>query len=94
MNVFQASRDLDREQIIRRARELRNSIEQIFCDCNYWNVHDRKQGEAPIDPDPDGRLRLLADGLDRMLAADTGEGPIAPILNAEDLATIAKEIEP
>lgn len=65
-----------RDQIIAEARVTRGEIEQIFIDCAYWNEHVRKPCEAPIDPDPDGLMRKLANGLDRMLAADSGSGPI------------------
>lgn len=61
-----------RAGIIRSARELRASIEQIFIDCASWNEHStaRKGGAESIDPDPDGRLRRIADGLDVMLAKE------------------------
>lgn len=57
----------NRARLVERARVLRGEIEQTFTDCAYWNDNVRKADEAPIDPDPDGRLRRMADGLDRML---------------------------
>jgi hypothetical protein len=69
----------ERARIVGNARNTRAEIEQLFTDCAYWNEHVRKPDEAPIDCDPDGTLRRLADGLDRMLADDTGSGQIPPI---------------
>lgn len=64
--------DRERQLIIDRARRLRHDIEQIFTDCASWNDNSvsRRNGAASIDPDPDGQLRRMADGLDRMLAAE------------------------
>ena len=70
-----------RASLINKARRLRAEIEQIFSDTGYWNANVRKPHEAPIDPDPDGTMRKLADRLDRMLSSDKGVGPIAPILD-------------
>lgn len=56
--------------LIARAKKMRAGIQQIFDDAAHWNsVHTPWKG-APIDPDPDGELRRIADGIDRMLAAD------------------------
>lgn len=65
-------RDIDtgRQRLTERAMKLRADIEQIFIDCASWNDNARKPGEALIDPDPDGKLRRMADGLDRMLSAE------------------------
>lgn len=71
--------DADRARIIAHARRLRSDIEQIFTDCEHWNTLVRAPNEAPLDPDPDGTLRHLANGLDRQLAEDVGSGPIPPI---------------
>ena len=71
--------DTQRAGIIARARRLRVEIEQNFTDGASWNENARKPGEAPIDPDPHGEMRRLANALDEMLANDTGEGPIAPL---------------
>lgn len=60
---------------------MRHQIEQMFIDCASWNENSiaRKNGSDRVDPDPDGSMRRLADGLDRMLAEDPGVGPIPPI---------------
>lgn len=59
-----------RERLIRRTIRLRADIEQIFTDCASWNDNARKPHETPIDPDPDGKLRRVADGLDRTLVME------------------------
>lgn len=66
----------DRQRIIARAVVQRAEIEQIFTDIASWNDNStaRQQGAEAIDPDPDGSLRRLADGLDRMLAAEIVPG--------------------
>ena len=57
-----------RDSIILRARKLRAGIAQIFADAEHWNrVNVPWKGQA-IDPDPDGQLKRIASGLDRMLA--------------------------
>ena len=58
---------LRRQRMIERAQVLRGEIEQIFTDCAAWNDNVRQGGESLMDPDPDGSLRRMADGLDRML---------------------------
>lgn len=62
----------DRQRIIARAIVQRAEIEQIFVDIDSWNKNStaRKNGADAIDPDPDGKLRRMADGLDRMIAAE------------------------
>lgn len=75
----QSKRRIERDRIVGNAKRTRAKIEELFVDAAYWNEHVRQPTEEPIDPDPDGVLRRLADGLDRMLADDTGEGPIPPI---------------
>ena len=62
--------DEKRARLIRRARALRAEIEQVFTDCASWNDNHRKPGEPPIDADPDGSLRRMADALDRLLAME------------------------
>jgi len=60
----------ERAAIVSRARQMRREIAQIFDDAEHWNrVHVPWKGK-PIDPDPDGKLQRIADGLDRMLAAE------------------------
>lgn len=67
----------ERERIIENARRTRAKIEDQFREAARWNACHPE--EEPIDVDPDGALRKLRDGLDRMLADDTGSGPIPPI---------------
>jgi hypothetical protein len=64
----------ERARIIANARQTRQEIEEIFVDCDHWNTHVRKPNEMPIDCDPDGELRRLADGLDTFIAIETGRG--------------------
>lgn len=75
------SRMLDPEyqRIIANARRLRAEIDQIFTDVASWNDNSkaRKDGCEPIDPDPDGKLRKLADGIDEMLARERARGRIS-----------------
>lgn len=71
--------DPERRRIINNARKLRANIEQIFIDCASWNDNARKPDDAPIDPDPFGEMRRMADQLDDFLANDPGHGPIAPL---------------
>jgi hypothetical protein len=61
--------------IIGRARQLRAEIDQIFVDAEYWN--SEHPNDQPIDPDPDGRLRSIADGIDAMLAKEQERKPHA-----------------
>lgn len=60
-----------REILVERFRAARQEIAQIFIDCEYWNTQVRQPHEPPIDPDPDGDLRLLAARYDRILKNDT-----------------------
>jgi hypothetical protein len=61
---------LERSSIIARAVAMRAEIQQLFDDAAHWNrVHVPWKGQ-PIEPDPDGRLRRIADGIDRMLARE------------------------
>jgi len=57
----------ERAAILARARKLRADVQQAFDDAAQWNhIHPQEQ---PIDPDPDGQLARIRDGLDRMLGA-------------------------
>ena len=56
----------DRANILREAYRIKTEIAQIFADADYWNINH--PNEEPINPDPDGALRRLADGVDRTLA--------------------------
>lgn len=70
-SVFdQSAQASGRLVILNRAMRLRVDIEQIFIDTAHWNVHARPACDERIDPDPDGKLRRMADGLDRMLATE------------------------
>jgi hypothetical protein len=72
----------NREQIVADARRQRDEIAQIFTDVASWNQNVRKADEAEIDPDPDGLLKELKEGLDRFLAAEDGR-LIPPIWRPE-----------
>lgn len=75
--MIQKGSQAHRNRIIGNARTLLLEIRQIFADCDHWNrLHPE---ERPIDVDPDGNLRNLRDGLQRMLDADPGVGPIPRI---------------
>ena len=57
-----------RGMILANFRLLRADVEQIFRDADHWNrTHP---DEDPIDPDPDGTLRQLADEIDALLLAE------------------------
>ena len=57
-----------RGMIMANFRLVRADIEQFFRDVDHWNrTHP---DEDPIDPDPDGTLRQLADEIDALLLAD------------------------
>ncbi len=71
--MFKAVTNPERARLVARALVERADIEQIFTDIAYWNDNVRKPREAPIDPDPGGILRRLADGLDRMLADECSQ---------------------
>lgn len=66
--------DADKHQrgiILANARQIRHDIEQIFIDGAEWNrTHPN---EEPVDVDPDGDLRGLADQLDAFLLAQQSE---------------------
>ena len=81
MTSDEQTRQRERDRILKKARAVRDDIEQQFLDIAHWNTHVRKPDEEPIDPDPDGVLRKLQDRLTRMLAADKGYGPIPPIFD-------------
>lgn len=57
---------------IKHARSLLAEIDQIFTDAASWNDNSeaRKNGAPPIDPDPDGQLRKIREGLVGVLAAE------------------------
>ena len=71
----------EREQVIANMRKHRREIEEVFTAAENWNAANPDQ--EPIDPDPSGVLRRIADGLDRVLANDPGHGPIASFLPAD-----------
>jgi hypothetical protein len=59
-----------RAQLVEKVLAARQEIAQLFLDVSRWNNSVRKPGEEPIDPDPDGDLRLLLDFYDRILKND------------------------
>jgi hypothetical protein len=63
-----AVQHLTRASLTQRARDLRAEIEQMFTDAASWNDNARPPGVAPLNPDPDGQMRRIADELDRWLA--------------------------
>ena len=68
--VRPARDDAERHQrgmIVANGRLLRANIEHIFLDVDHWNrTHPDSN---PIDPDPDGTLRQIADEIDALLLA-------------------------
>lgn len=59
----------ERDRLVGNALRLRDEIRQIFIDVASWNDNVRAPGEDPIDPDPDGSLQRILDGIDASLAA-------------------------
>lgn len=56
--------------LVENMRHMRGEIEKIFIDAAHWSrLHP---DEEPIDPDPDGELRRIADALDVALAKEVG----------------------
>ncbi len=56
-----------RQSLIGRVKKLKAEIEQIFIDAAHWNENVRSADESPIDPDPDGQLKKILDGINRTL---------------------------
>lgn len=67
-----------RQSIITRAEMLRAEIGQHLADVARLNALAEARGETPIDPAPDGTLQRIADGLERMFAAEGSAGPTTP----------------
>lgn len=63
-----------RESLVARAKYLKSEIEQIFLDAEHWNNAVRKPHEELIDPDPQGELKQLLNGLNVMLAGGSAAG--------------------
>lgn len=61
----------ERADLIARAVKQRAKIQQIFDDAAHWNRRNVPWKGKPIDPDPDGQLKRIADGIDRMIARET-----------------------
>lgn len=59
-----------RELFVFRMRKLKEEIEQIFTDAEYWNSRVRKAGEPKIDPDPDGELGRMLKSITASLAKE------------------------
>lgn len=62
--------DPERQRIINEAARILTEIRQIFIDTQSWNDNARLKlypDEPPIDPDPDGKMGKLQDGLVAML---------------------------
>jgi hypothetical protein len=54
----------ERLELRRRTKEQRETIRRYFEDVEHWN---QAHPEQPIDPDPGGALKTLAEGLDKCL---------------------------
>lgn len=61
-------RDAARAELIARAKATRAGIQEIFDDAAHWNSRNVPWKGSPIDPDPDGQLRRIVEGIDKMLA--------------------------
>jgi hypothetical protein len=61
------SERIERQKLLDRVIRLRRDIELEFSTAAHWNEHVRKPDEAPIDPDPGGRLRQVCDDIDSLL---------------------------
>lgn len=57
----------ERIEILNRMKKLRAEILQLFVDADVWNTVYRKPDERIIDPDPDGKLKRLADALEKSI---------------------------
>jgi hypothetical protein len=80
-----------REQIVAAARKQHAEIAQLFLDVEQYNrVHP---DQPAIDPDPDGLLRRLYDGLGRFLA-DEDARPLPPIMDGSTMRALHDEIHP
>lgn len=65
---MQEPRVVDRAELFQRMRRHRAEVEQIFIDVEHWNrIHP---DEEPLDPDPDGTMRRIADAYDKALAIE------------------------
>ena len=71
------ARSRKRKSILGRMKRLRDEIELDLNTAAHWNECIRKPNEALIDYDPDGKLRRIMEGIDRVLGGDKGQGPIA-----------------
>ncbi|MGE3276747.1 MAG: hypothetical protein AB7O67_16670 [Vicinamibacterales bacterium] len=74
-----------RQSIIARATTLREEIRQYFDDVAHWNTQVRRDGDAPVDPDPDGKLRRIARGIDRMLLEEGASRAIVDSVKLDEL---------
>lgn len=64
--------DAERRRILKNASENIDEIEQLLADVAHWNRTHPDQ--EPINIDPDGKLRQMADALRDMLARDAAAG--------------------
>lgn len=60
----------ERRRLIDRYIAWRVEVELDFSTFAYWNEHVRKPHEAPIDYDPDGKLRQMCDRIDAFLKSE------------------------
>ena len=54
-----------RAMLVNDARRIRAVIEDVFATADHWN--NSHPAAKPIDPDPDGQMRQLAEELDALL---------------------------
>jgi len=59
-------RSRERSDNLREAFRMKEEINQIFYDAEHWNSNH--PDEEAINPDPDGALKRLEEGIDKMLA--------------------------
>lgn len=92
--INEHKRRAERARIIWKACQQRAEIEQAFIDAASWNQNSqaRKQGADPVDPDPDGLYRKMADDMDLVLAGLMPLDPLPPILSAATLGAMAADI--
>jgi hypothetical protein len=67
-------RETGRASLVQRWMSLRVEVEQIFTDCASRNDNARGPHEEEIDCDPDGKLRRIADDIDRLLSKEESRG--------------------
>lgn len=79
-------RKLHREQIVANVRKALATMDAYFADVESWNENSRarKEGAAPIDPDPNGELAKIRERYRALLKSEDARplptfGPV-PVL--------------